>query len=247
MLDAATLDAAMLDAIERKANDLLCGLRQSPMRRGAISGARHQLRRDIGTELEAQGIPAALAQRIAFQLVFKCDPAELGDQAVWRGVGRALQAEIVRLRTRVGLADRQIVAVLPKLSARHVEEFLDELLAADRTIARTILNAALQAADPLSAGRRYLSEYREVAEELRAIDPTVARTLANATFTAGAPRRKAMEHLQQFAALMAPDAFLRDSNAVIATLTSSGVEGHLARTLASSRQLRRYIRKKSTT
>ena len=56
-------------------------------------------------------------------------------------------------------------------------------------IARTILNVALDAAEPLSAGRRYLVEYRRVAEQLHASDPGVARTLANATFMARLPRR----------------------------------------------------------
>jgi hypothetical protein len=268
-----------LDATERHANALLDWLRQSAMRRGAISRRQHQLKADITSELEAQGIPSILAQRIAFQLVFKFDVAELAGRRLWRAIGRQLQEEITRLRTRVGLADGQIAAVLPKLSADQVEAFLDELRTTDRKIARTILNAALQAAEPISAGRRYLAEYCGVAAQLQALDPSVARTLANATFTAGAPRRKAMEHLKQFAALMttagdggrdgsrdssgvarlrakagfraadprkAADEFTGDYNAVVAALASSGVDVHLARTLARSSRFRGHIRRAQT-
>ena len=53
------------------------------------------------------------------------------------------------MRNRIGLVDRQIITVLPKLSAGQVERFLEELREADTQIARTILNAAIDAADPL--------------------------------------------------------------------------------------------------
>ncbi len=168
----------------QKARTLLERLRRTAMRRGAISERQSQLKAEIAPEIEAQGIPAALAQRIALQLVFKCDVTELADRAVWRAVGQLLKREVARLRTHVGLADRQIVEVLPKLSACQVEDFLEEVRTTDRRIARTILNAAIEAAEPLSTGGRYLAEYRIVVEQLQAIDPRVARTLANATFTA---------------------------------------------------------------
>jgi hypothetical protein len=142
-----------------------------------------------------------------------------------------------QLRERVGLAERQIVAVLPKMSAQQVEALFDELQRADRRIARTILNAALPAADPREAGRRFLAQYRVVANQLEALDPGIARTLANATFTAGAPRTKALEHIQRFVDLMkrAPD------NTIAAMLASSGMDAHIARTLASSKRLRKHI------
>ncbi len=168
------------------------------MRRGAISKERHQLKERISGAIAAQGVPIALADRIALQVVFKFDGNELNDRAVWAAMGELLRQEIAQLKTQVGLADPQIVRVLPKLSARRVVVFLKELITTNRRIARTILNAALEAAEPLSAGRRYLEQYCHVAEQLDAIDPRMARTLANATFMAGAPRHKAMELLKRF-------------------------------------------------
>jgi hypothetical protein len=165
-------------------------MRQTAMRRGAITDNQRRLNDEIARTIEAHRTPAPLARRIAFQLVIKFDAAELADPAVWSAVGRLLEHEVEQLKAQVGLAERQIAAVLPKLSARQVEDFFNELQAADRRIARTILNAALKSADPLSTGRRYMAEYRGVAEQLNEIDPTVARTLANATFTAGSPAKR---------------------------------------------------------
>ena len=118
---------------------------------------------------------------------------------MWIAVGAILREEIVQLKGRAGLSDRQIATVLPKLSAHQVDVFLEELGKADRTIARTILNAALEAADPLAAGRRFLAEYHSVAGALEAIDPNVARTIANAAFMARAPREKALDLFGRFA------------------------------------------------
>lgn len=189
-------------APDHAATALLRKMRETPMRRGGLSRRRLRIKRDICWAIESQGVPPVLAQRIAFQLIFKFDDEELGDQRVWTTIGAILRQERSDLVTRVGLADRQIVAVLPKLSARQVEDFLEELQATDRRIARTILNAALEAAEPLAAGRRYLAEYRDVAGHLQTIDPRLARTLANATFTACAPRKKATELHERFAAML---------------------------------------------
>jgi hypothetical protein len=207
------------------------------MRRGAISDGRSERKTEIAAAIEAQGIATELARRIAFQLVLKIDIEELANRAVWDAIGQFLRLEVAQLRTRVGLTERQIIAVLPKLSAQQVVDFFEELQATDRRIARTILNAALKSAEPLSAGRRYLAGYRGVAEHLNAIDPAVARTLANATFTAASPRGKALEHIQRFADLMrkTPD------DQILTTLASSGMEAHIARTLASSRRLRKHL------
>jgi hypothetical protein len=240
------------------------------MRRGALPEKKARRRSDIAAALEAQGLPAALARRMAFQFVFKIADDELGDHAVWRAAGQILRQESARLQHHVGLAERQIVCVLPKLSARQVEDFLDELRAADRRIARTIFDAAIEAAHPIAAGRRYLADYRAVEEQLQAIDPSVARTLANACFTAAAPRRKAMEHFKRFAALLkqfddnvdfarmlakaafrAPDPIkaaediIDGYHTVIDGLLESGVDPHIARTLASSSRFRTLFRKGS--
>jgi hypothetical protein len=169
------------------------------MRRGALPRLRSHLRDEISKAIEGQGVPRALARRFAFQIAVKCESGEWGDRAVWIAIGASLREEIAQLKDRDGLSDRQIATVLPKLSAPQVKAFLDELGKADRTIARTILNAALEAADPLATGRRFLSEYRNVAGQLAAIDPNVARTIANAAFTARAPREQALALFGRFA------------------------------------------------
>jgi hypothetical protein len=135
-------------------------------------------------------------------LAFKCHVHELQDEALWQAIGTLLREEVACLRDRVGMADRKIVRALPKLSAAQIEEFLGELMKADRRIARTILNAAVDAAEPLATGRRYLTEYRLVARRLQALDPSMARTLANATFTAAIPLSKAIEFLERFSSAM---------------------------------------------
>ncbi len=241
------------------------------MRRGALTRTQQKRRADIAAALEAQELPAALAQRMAFQLVVKFDADELGDHGVWRATGQLLRHEMARLHHHLGLAERQIVCVLPKLSARQVEDLLDELRAADRRIARTIFDAAIEAAHPVATARRYLGEYRAVADELRRIDPTVARTLANACFTATAPRRKAIEHFKQFATLLkcfehdtgfarklaraafrAPDPIktaeqiIRSYARTVTELTDSGLDPQLARTLAGSSRFRQLFAKGET-
>jgi hypothetical protein len=189
------MEIAITDA---QARALLWEMRETPMKRGALSRRARQVRADIGTTFASEGVPDLLAQRIAFQLVAKIDLDELHDERVWRALAAILCEEIDALKEQVGLADRQIVTVLPKLSAARIAEFLDELTRADRRIARTVLDAAIDAADPIETGRRYMAEYRLVAKQLHVIEPNIARTLANATFTAGMPLSKAMEHLQKF-------------------------------------------------
>jgi len=183
---------------DARARAVLQQMRKTPMRRGALAKFARQLRADLARTLADGGVADPLAQRIAFQLVSKIDLDELRDKDVWRALAVLLREEITVLTDRVGLAPRQIVTVLPKLSAARIEGFLDELTRADRRIARTVLDAAIDAADPLATGRRYLAEYRLVARQLQAIEPNIARTLANATFTAGMPLGKALEHLQRF-------------------------------------------------
>jgi hypothetical protein len=225
---------------------------------GRLPEGRRILRANIERTIEDRGVPARLAARIARQLMFKFDTAALGDQATWRAMGELLRQEAERLQTHLGLVERQIVVALPKLSAHQIEDLFEELTASDSTIARTILNTALDAADPLTAGRRYLAEFHGVVEQLKTVDPGIARTLANATFMAHAPREKAMSHFKCFADLMmrfhddvdfvrtvaraafrAPDpiraaqAFIADYDAIVVELTSTGVESNIARSLAA--------------
>jgi hypothetical protein len=188
---------------EERAQALLDRMRQTPMRRGALSKRAQLVRAALATVIAGEGVSRELAKRVSFQLVFKFHPSEVNDREAWEVIGRTLRDEVARLRERVGLADRKIVTVLPKLSAAQLEEFLEELTRADRRIARTILNAAVDGADPVVAGRRYLAEYRLVAHRLRSINPAMARTMANATFAAGMPLEKAMGHLARLTSLLA--------------------------------------------
>jgi hypothetical protein len=250
----------------RKAKAILKRMRQTAMRRGAISPQQRQLKAHIASTIEAQGIPMALAQRIAFQLVIKFDAAELADPSAWRAIGQVLLQEFAQLKAHAHLADRQIITLLPKLSARQVEDLLEELAMADRRIARTILNAALQAAEPLSAGRRYVAGYHDVAKQLQPINPRFARTFANASFTARAPNAKAMDHLKRFSNLTAQvkdedgsgrmlakvavrsrdpleaaEDFIGDCNAALAELTSCGHDERVAKNVASLKRTRGHF------
>lgn len=225
---------------------------------GRLTEDRRIIRAQIERTIEDRGLPARLAERIARQLVFKFDIPALGDRSTWRAVGELLRREAERLQAQLGLVERQIIVALPKLSATQIFEFFEELRASDPTIARTILNAALDAADPVTVGRRYLDEFHSVAYELTKIDRGIARTFANATFMAHAPREKAMSHFNRFVDLMmrfrdnvefvrtvakaafrAPDplkaaeGFIAEYDAVVAELTSSGMESSIARSLAA--------------
>lgn len=240
-----------------KAATLLERLRRTPMLRGRLDERKRMLRGLIETTLAEQGVLPRLATRISLQLVLKFAARELGDQTTWRAVGEQLHRETEYLKETVGLVERQIVVGLPKLSAAQIESFLVELNSKDPAIARTILNVALDAAEPLSAGRRYAAEYRRVAGQLKAVDPHIARTLANATFMARVPREKAMDHFKHFAdlfvkfrddvgfartvaraAFRAPDPvkaandFVGTYTAVVSELRSEGVEADIAKTIA---------------
>ena len=247
-----------LDEPGRKAAALLKTLRQTRMLRGGRSNRNKQaLREKIADAIEGRGVLTRLADRVALQVVLKFDVAELGDRTVWANLGEVLRRETEQLRTRAGLVNRQIIVGLPKLSADQIEAFLGELQDADPKIARTILNAALDAADPLPTGRRYLAEFHRVAEQLENLDPRVARTLANATFMARAPTKKSMDHFKQFANLVmkfqddvdfartvareafrapnplkAAQGFIALHDAIVVELSTKGVGTHVAKSLA---------------
>ena len=104
----------------RTAITLLDKLRRTPMNRGSrMTEQASQLRDEIAAAIEAEDVPARLARRISLQLILKCDLAELRDRSVWSALGQVLEAEIRRLRTGLGLVDRQIIVALPKLSPTH--------------------------------------------------------------------------------------------------------------------------------
>ena len=251
-------EPAVPAATPESAHALLQAMRRTPMRRGAIPERRLRLRDTIADTIAGEGVFARLARRVAFQLVLKFEEGQLGHRTIWRSVGRQLRTEAEYLNAKVGLVDRQIIVALPKLSARHIEGLLNQLTASEPTIARTVLNVALDAADPPMAARRYLAEYRRVTAQLTTLDADIARTLANATFMARVPDRKALDHFKRFADLLtdfrddvafartlaraacrAPDPvaavrrLLVHHKMVLADLTSNGAEPHIARTLAA--------------
>lgn len=242
----------------RQAQALLGEIRRTPMLRGGrISEQKQKLRDRIASTVERCGVIPRLADRVAFQLVLKVDAAALGNAATWTALGRRLQHETGELRSALKLVDRQIIVALSKMSAEQVKELHEELQASDSTIARTILNAALDASEPVPTARRYLTEFHRVVRELKNLDPSIARTVANATFMAHAPREKAVEHLRQFAGLAArfeddvefvrtvaraafrasnplqtARGFIADYDRVVAELTSNGLEPEIARSIA---------------
>ena len=183
-----------------------------------LRAQKNALRSSISAEIEAESVLPPLARRIALQLVLKVHAHELRDRSVWRAIGRCLREETRRLRNGVRLVERNIVVGLPKLSAEQIENLLEDLEIRDPTIARTILNVALDAAEPLSAGPRYMSEYHRVARQFQGVDASLARTLANTTFMAHSPWTKAMNHFSQFADLVAQ---FRDDVPFVRTLAKA--------------------------
>jgi hypothetical protein len=142
----------------RSAREFLERLRGTPMRRGGVARARRQRLVEISEILAAHDVPELLARRVALQAVFKCDDGDLANSLMWVAVGCVLRVEVRHLRVRFGLRDRQIAALVPKLSPDRTEVLFEELAAVDWRIARDILNAAINAADPIQTGRRYLAE-----------------------------------------------------------------------------------------
>jgi hypothetical protein len=241
-----------------QAGTLLENLRRSPMTRGnKLDERKRILRAHIASTIEGEGVPERLAARVALQLVVRFDERDLGNARTWSAIGMTLKRETDRLRNDLGLVERQIVVALPKLSAKQIEDFLEELKTSDESVARTILNAALDAADPLTTGRQYLAQFHAVVKQFQRVDPGIARTFANATFMPHAPRAKALAHFGRFAELMvrfrrdvtfvrtvaraafrAPDpikaaeGFIADYDAIVAQLASQGAEPTVARSLA---------------
>jgi hypothetical protein len=81
-------------AATRTAITLLEKLRRTPMSRGSrMAEQMCQLREEISAAIEAADVPARLARRISFQLILKCDLAELRDRAIWSALGQVLEAE----------------------------------------------------------------------------------------------------------------------------------------------------------
>jgi hypothetical protein len=148
-------------------------------RGGTLPPEKQHLSDQIAEAIERQGVVPALAARIARQLVIECDEPHLRRPSTWSALGTLLQRDVERLREQVGLVERQVIVALPKLSAAQIEDLLATLRSQDPRIARTVLNTALDAADPVAAAHRYLKQFHAVADRLRRIDPDIARTFAN--------------------------------------------------------------------
>jgi hypothetical protein len=252
-----------MSSTEEMASALLATMRATPMRRGEVARSHEPLQRQVAQVLEHAGLPASVAWRVARQLVFKCDLTQLDDAATCAAMGRRLVEDLRRLQTQHGLSARQAAEILAKLSPEDVDAFVTELQVADRTIARTIFNAAVEAANPRATGRRYLEAYQQVASQIDQLDPSVARTLANATFTARTPRRKALEHFARFTELLkqleqdpallrrvarlafrttdpvaAAERIVKDYQDTVSRLTANGIDLQVARMVAQSTHFR---------
>jgi hypothetical protein len=204
-----------------------------------------------------QGVPDRLAARIAFQLVLKVSPSQLGDQRVWSALGSVLRGEVEHLQHGLQLTDRLIRVGLPKLSPHAIERLFDEMQRVDVKYGRTLAEAALDGADPQAMADRYARAFTESVTRLTNKNPRIARTLAAAAFRSRHPLTNALEYLRRFdalvqefdgdvafartvakAAFIAPDPLdaarqcIRDYHAVVRQLTTEGLEPTIARSLA---------------
>src|SRR5262249_29733829 len=158
-----------------QASRLLAVVRATPMQRPTPPRALEAVRDSLAATLENEGVLPRLARRMASQLVAKNDVAALGGRATWRAIGAQLVTETERLRHGLGFVDRQIVVALPKLAPSEIEDLLKSLEHREPAIARTILNAALDAAVPRETAERYVTEYRRVVASLSQLEPDLAR------------------------------------------------------------------------
>jgi len=229
------------------------------MRRGGrLTERRRLLKTHIESTMADHGVPGPLAARIAFQLVLKCSPSQLGDQRVWLALGSLVRQDVERLQQGLRLTDRLIRVGVPKLSPDDMERLFEEMQRVDVKYGRTLAEAALDGADPREMARRYARAFTASVSRLAAKNPRIARTLAGAAFRSRHPLPHALEYLSRFdalvhefqgnvafartvakAAFLAPDPvraarqFIHDYHAVVRQLTTQGLEPTIARTLAS--------------
>jgi hypothetical protein len=165
------------------------------MRRGALPRLWVHLKDEIAKAIEGQGVSAGLARRFAAQIARKSGSGEWGDRAVWIAIGVTLRQEVARLRDRTGLSDRQIETVLPKLSARQVEQFIEEycrvagqLQTIEPKVARTVANAAFTARAPREKAIDLFSRFSEIVESYK--DVRRARPLSLHSGGVRVPRKR---------------------------------------------------------
>jgi hypothetical protein len=228
------------------------------MRRGGrLTERRRLLKAHIESAMVDRGVPDRLAARIAFQLMLKCSPSQLGDVRVWSALGSLVRQDVERLQQSLQLTDRLIRIGVPKLQADDMERLFDDMQTVDTKYGRTLAEAALDGADPREMARRYARAFTASVSRLAAKNPRIARTLAGAAFRSRHPLPNALEYLHRFdalvhefqgdvtfertvakAAFLAPDPvraarqFIHDYHAVVQELTTQGLEPTIARTLA---------------
>ena len=248
---------AAVSAVER-ARTLLENVRRTPMLRGGrLVEQRRMLKAHIESAMTDHAVPERLAARMAFQLVLKCPPNQLGDGAVWDAIGTQVHHEVDLLRQRLGLTDRILTVGMPKLSAADIERLFDEMRRVDARYGRTLAEAALDGAEPWGMARRYGKAFTDAVRRLSSKNPRIARTLAAAAFRSRRPLANALEYLNRFeslvqefegdvgfartvakAAFIAPDPvraarkFIRDHRTVVRELTIQGMEPSIAHSLA---------------
>src|SRR5262245_3373685 len=116
---------AAMDHHERRASALLAIVRETPMIRSNPKRARQPLWEAMTAAFVDEGAMPHLAKRVAMQLVLKIEANALAQRSTWRAIGSRLVRETERLRTGIGLVDRQIIVALPKLSADVIEGLLE--------------------------------------------------------------------------------------------------------------------------
>ncbi len=227
------------------------------VRGGRLLERRRLLKAHIESAMIDHGVPERLAARMAFQLVLKCPPNQLGDGPVWNALAKQVTAEVGQLRERLGLTDRLLAVGVPKLSAEDIERLFEEMRRVDARYGRTLAEAALDGAEPWAMGRRYGKAFTEAVRRLSSKNPRIARTLAAAAFRSRHPLANALEYLSRFdtlvqefegnvgfartvakAAFIAPNPvraarrFVRDYHAVVRELTAEGMEPSISRSFA---------------
>lgn len=233
------------------------------VRGGRLAEARRLLKTHIESAMIEHDVPERLAARMAFQLMLKCSPKQLGDTPVWNAIGAQVRDEVDRLRERLGLTDRLLAVGVPKLSADDIERLFEEMRRVDARYGRTLAEAALDGAEPSAMARRYGTAFTDAAKRLSSRNPRIARTLAAAAFRSRHPLANALEYLSRFdtlvtefegnvgfartvakAAFTAPDPlraahrFVRDYKTVARELTAQGMEPSIARSMAGIAALR---------
>jgi hypothetical protein len=97
---------ANVSAVDR-ARTLLENVRRTPMVRGGrLVEQRRLLKAQIENAMIDHGVPERLSARMAFQLVLKCPPNQLGDGPVWNAIAGHVRDELGRLGDTVLLRDR---------------------------------------------------------------------------------------------------------------------------------------------